>query len=63
MFPLPAINLLIVFRLASFAISIGGSFTSQSLLGETAFHGLGNYKTLFTDKGLGNSVRVTLLFM
>ncbi|MEP2889946.1 carbohydrate ABC transporter permease [Tateyamaria sp.] len=62
MFLLPAISLLIVFRLAPIAISIGGSFTSQSLLGETTFHGLGNYDTLFSDEGFWNSVRVTLLF-
>lgn len=62
MFLLPAVGLLIVFRLAPIAISIGGSFTSQSLMGETAFHGWGNYRDLFTDPGFWNSVRVTLLF-
>jgi len=62
MFLLPAVGLLIVFRLAPIALSIGGSFTSQSLMGETAFHGLGNYRDLFTDPSFWNSVRVTLLF-
>lgn len=53
---------LLVFRIVPVIWAIAGSFSGQTLMGETTLVGLKNYLTLFSDPAFWNSFNVTLIF-
>ena len=62
-FVVPALVLLIIFKIYPIALSFFGSFFTESFLtGKTLFVGLENYVALFTDSIFINSILVTLKF-
>lgn len=61
-FVLPAVVLLIIFRLVPVIISVIGSFYSQNLRGVISFRGFANYVQIFSDPAFWNSVSNTLVF-
>ena len=62
LFVFPALFGLVLFRLVPILISLAGSFTGQTLSGETVPVGIANYSTLFDDSGFWSSLRITLGF-
>jgi len=63
LFLLPAIALLIIFKLFPILLGLKDSLFAPSFIaGKTTFIGLGNYTSLFTDAVFWNSVYVTLFF-
>lgn len=62
LFVLPAIALLVIFRLLPVGISIVGSFYRQNLRGVTSFHGFGNYTEIFSDPSFWHAVFNTIKF-
>lgn len=61
-FLLPALLLLVVFRIAPVVVSIAGSFYGQNLRGVIRFRGLENYTEIFADPAFWNSLGNTLVF-
>lgn len=63
----PAIGLMLVFFLWPIITAIYYSFTNMALSGAAArnleFVGFSNYKKLFSDKAMFNSVKMTLIFL
>ncbi len=62
LFILPGILGLFLFRIVPIVIAVVGSFTSQSLTGETALAGFRNYVELFADPAFWVSFRLTIFF-
>lgn len=62
LFIFPAVLGLALFRLVPILVSLVGSFTSQTLTGETILVGIENYSDLFADSGFWSSLRITLVF-
>lgn len=62
LFVFPAVLGLALFRLVPILVSLVGSFTNQTLTGETILVGIENYSDLFADSGFWSSLRITLVF-
>lgn len=62
LFIFPAVLGLALFRLVPILVSLVGSFTNQTLTGETILVGIENYSDLFADSGFWSSLRITLVF-
>lgn len=62
LFLLPALVALVVLRLAPAVVAFVDSLFRTSLLGGTAFVGVGNYLDLFANPDFQNAIGVTLLF-
>jgi len=61
-FVVPALLGLVIFRLVPIAVAGYGSLTSKTLMGETVFVGLDNYRVLFNNPSFWSSVKITLWF-
>ena len=61
-FVLPALIGLLIFRVLPIVVSMAGSFTNQTLLGDTVLVGFDNYIALFVDAAFWKSLALTVLF-
>ncbi|MDZ7793599.1 MAG: sugar ABC transporter permease [Spirochaetia bacterium] len=61
-FIFPALLGLAIFRLGPIFVSVFGSFTMQTLQGETVFTGLSNYIELFGESKFWHSTNLTIRF-
>jgi multiple sugar transport system permease protein len=58
----PAVLGLTVFKLIPIGIAVVGSFYGTSLMGESVFRGIENYRSILSDPDLLSSLGITLLF-
>lgn len=58
----PAVLGLTVFKLIPISVAVVGSFYGTSLMGESVFRGIDNYRSILADPDLMRSLGITLLF-
>lgn len=58
----PAVLGLTVFKLIPIGVAVVGSFYGTSLMGESVFRGIENYRSILSDPDLLRSLGITLLF-